>query len=105
MAVRIEQLKHLARTTPDAPASTIFTPIELEALKAAKMRQKKRTEVIPDGVPTIGEAVRWIGDLGGYNGKSGIPGSLTLGRGLETFSAWAAGFAAARALQPKRRRK
>jgi len=105
VAVRIEQLKHLARTTPDAPASIAFSQIEIEALKAAKLQQKKRTEVIPDGMPTIGEAVRWIGDLGGYNGKSGIPGSLTLGRGLEEFSAWAAGFAAACALRPKRRRK
>jgi hypothetical protein len=105
VAVRIEQLKHLARTTPDLPASTVFDAIEIEALKAAKIRQKKRTEVIPEGMPTIGQAVRWIGDLGGYQGRSGIPGSLTLGRGLERFSAWAEGFAAAYALRPKSQRK
>ena len=104
VAVRIEQLKHLARNEPDAPATDVFTPIEIEALKAAKTRQKKRTETIPDGVPTIGQAVRWLGDLGGYQGK-GIPGSLTLGRGLERFTVWAEGFAAAYAAQAKSRRK
>lgn len=106
VAVRIEQLKHLARTTPDEPASVVFSAIEIEALKVAKMRQKKRTEVIPDGMPTIAQAVRWIGDLGGFQGsKSGIPGSITLGRGLDTFLPWAAGFAAAHALHTKSRRK
>ena len=35
-------------------------------------------------VPTIGEAVRWIADLGGYTGKSsgGPPKTIVIGRGL-----------------------
>lgn len=95
VATRVEQLKHLSRTTPDAPASLILSTLEIEALKAAKQRQKKRTEVIPEGMPTIGQVVRWIADLGGYTGKSsgGPPGSITIGRGLEWLAAWTAGYA------------
>lgn len=94
-ATRVEQLKHLSRATPDAPASDIFSALEIEALKAAKQRQKKRTEVIPEGVPTIGQAVGWIADLGGYTGKNsgGPPGSITIGRGMEWLAAWTAGYA------------
>jgi hypothetical protein len=54
-------------------------------LVVLKRRQKKRTESVPDGVPTIAQATRWIADLGGFTGKSsgGPPGSITIGRGLE----------------------
>jgi hypothetical protein len=62
------RLKHLARNQPDLPASTELSDIEVEALRAAKSRIKKRTETIPDEMPTIGQAVRWIADLGGYTG-------------------------------------
>jgi hypothetical protein len=50
-----------------------------------KRRYAKRTETIPDSIPSIGQAVRWIADLGGYTGQrsSGLPGSVTIRRGLE----------------------
>lgn len=103
VATRVEQLKHLSRTTPDAPASSIMSELEIEALKAAKMRQKKRTEVIPERMPTVAEAVRWIADLGGYTGKSsgGPPGSITIGRGLEWLAAWTSGYASGAADRKK----
>lgn len=106
VATRVEQLKHLARTTPDAPASLVLSAIEIEALKAAKHEYKSRTEVIPEGMPTIGLAVRWIADLGGFTGKSsgGPPGSITIARGLEYLGPWTAGFAAARATQRTRKK-
>ena len=48
-----------------------------------EQRQKKRTEEVPDGVPTIAMAVRWLGDLGGYGGKADGPrGAITIARGL-----------------------
>lgn len=92
VAARVERLKHLARNHPDEPATIALTPIEIEALRAAKTRIKSRTETIPEGVPTIAQAVRWIADLGGYTGKSsgGPPGSTTIGRGLERLMIWAA---------------
>jgi hypothetical protein len=91
IAMRVERLKHLARNQPDLPASTELSDIEVEALRAAKSRIKKRTETIPDEMPTIGQAVRWIADLGGYTGKSsgGPPGAITIARGLEQLRVWA----------------
>ena len=82
VAARIERLKHLSRETPDAPATIELGKLELRALILLKTDQKKRTEVVTDH-PTIGQATRWIADLGGYTGKSsgGPPGSITIGRG------------------------
>jgi hypothetical protein len=84
VAARTERLKMLARSSPDEPASRELSDYELRALLLLKRRQKKRTEVVPDTTPSIGQAVRWIADLGGYTGKSsgGPPGSVTIGRGF-----------------------
>jgi len=84
VAVRIERIKHLARTSPDLPASVELSSHEIRALILLKRKYKKRTETIPDTMPTIAQAARWIADLGGYTGKSsgGPFGSITLGRGL-----------------------
>ena len=36
-----------------------------------------------DAVPTLGQAVRWLADLGGYTGPwNGPPGATVIGRGL-----------------------
>jgi hypothetical protein len=78
VATRAMRLTHQARKTPDAPASTELTKLELEALIA--LRQPKN---LPDREPTLGEAVRWIADLGGYIGpRNGPPGAIVIGRGL-----------------------
>jgi hypothetical protein len=89
VATRIERLKHLARTGPDASAADELTPSEIRALILLKRRYAKRTEKITDDVPTISIAVRWIAELGGYTGKSsgGPPGAITLGRGFEKVRA------------------
>lgn len=96
VATRAEQLKHLARTTPDAPASVALTKNEITGLIAAKKKYGKRTEHIDDAIPTIATAVRWIAELGGYTGKSsgGPPGTITLGRGLEFLAVWAEAYCA-----------
>lgn len=85
VAVRVERLKRLSREEPDRPATTELSALEIDVLRSLKRAFKKRTEVIPDGVPTIAQATRWLADLGGYTGKSsgGPPGSITIGRGLE----------------------
>lgn len=84
VASRIERLKILARTDPDLPADVEFSETELHALILLKRRSKKRNEIIPDGVPTIHQAILWMAELGGYTGKSsgGPPGAVTLARGL-----------------------
>jgi hypothetical protein len=56
VATRIERLKRLGRAEPERPATDELTPIEIEVLLALKRRQKKRTEAVPDGTPTIAQA-------------------------------------------------
>jgi len=103
VATRIEQLKHLARTRPETLASEVFSDIEIRALIAYKRSRKKRTETIPDTVPTIGTAVLWLAQLGGYTGKSsgGPPGSITIGRGLQRHAIWADAFGVSEKLHRK----
>lgn len=88
VSTRIERLKQLARTKPNLPATIEFTEIEVKALVLLKRKWKKKTEIIPDGVPTIEQAVRWVADLGGYTGKSsgGPPGAVTIHRGLDRLA-------------------
>jgi hypothetical protein len=80
-AMRIERLKHLARNTPDLPASVEFGGNEIEAI--IRLRNPKGWK--PGQVPPIHLAVLWIADLGGYTGKSsgGPPGAITLAEGLK----------------------
>jgi hypothetical protein len=85
VAMRIERLKHLSRTDPDLPATVELSDSEIMALLLLKRRDKKKNEVVPDAIPTIGQAVRWIADLGGYTGpktSGGPPGSITINRGF-----------------------
>jgi len=80
VASRAMHLTHLARQEPDSPAEDEFTPYELEALIALRR---------PKGIglsykPTLGQAVRWVADLGGYVGPwNGPPGATVIGRGLD----------------------
>jgi len=84
VAVRIERLKYLSRTEPRLPATAELTGLEIRVLKALKKRRRRKNESIP-AAPTIGDATRWIAELGGYTGKSsgGPPGATVLRRGLE----------------------
>lgn len=88
VAARIERLKHLARTEPDRPADSELSTYQLQALILMKRKYKKRTETISDDVPSIGAAVLWLAELGGYTGKSsgGPPGSTTIRRGFDLIT-------------------
>jgi hypothetical protein len=81
VAMRIERLKHLGRKTPEEPASVEFSREEIDAV--ILLRDPKGYFV--GAMPTVGELVRWVADLGGYTGKSsgGPPGSVVLNRGLD----------------------
>lgn len=86
VAARIERLKVLSRTQPELPATSELTPYEIKALVLTRRRTKKRTEPMPGDNPTIGEAVRWLADIGGYTGpkvSGGPPGAVTIRRGLD----------------------
>lgn len=84
VAARTERLKYLARNQPDEPATIELTEDEIAALIYAKRRIKTRVEDVPDEIPTIRTAARWIADLGGYAGhyKGYEPGATTISRGL-----------------------
>ena len=85
VAARIERLKVLSRNEPNLPADRELTKYEISALLALKRMHKKRTETVPDAVPSLAQAIYWLAELGGYTGKSsgGPPGSITIRRGLE----------------------
>lgn len=85
MAVRIERLKLLARTTSEQPANIELSTHEIQALVLLKRQEKKRHEIISADNLSIGQATLWIAELGGYTGKSsgGPPGSITIQRGLD----------------------
>jgi hypothetical protein len=79
VAMRLHRLTYLARNMPDLPATVEFSEAEVQAIL---MLRKPRTK--PRGTPCIGDAVRWVADLGGYTGKSsgGPPGAIVIARGL-----------------------
>lgn len=85
VAARIEGLKQLARTTPDRPAATELSASELRALVVLKRMEARKNETIEDN-PTLGRAVRWIADLGGYDGRPATrpPGATVIARGLQS---------------------
>jgi hypothetical protein len=89
VASRAMHLTHLARREPDLPATEELTRYELEALIA--LRQPKGVKIGDE--PTLGQAVRWLADLGGYVGPwNGPPGATVIGRGLDDVLAAAAAF-------------
>jgi hypothetical protein len=81
VATRAMRLTHLARETPDALATTEFSRVELQALLALRQPKGVDDTVLP--TLSLAQAVRWIADIGGYNGPwKGPPGPTIIGRGL-----------------------
>lgn len=99
VATRTERLKHLARTEADTPATVELHEDEIAALILAKRKIKNRVESVPDGIPTIAVAVRWIAEIGGWSAqykKGAQPGSTTIARGLAELAIWVNAYRAAR---------
>ena len=86
VATRAERLRLLARESPADPASVEFTDDEILALVTLRSEARPRDKVSSEGL-TVGLAVRWIADLGGYVGtkSSGPPGTVTISRGLDSL--------------------
>jgi hypothetical protein len=78
IAVRLMYVTYLARAQPELPATGIFSAEELEALHI----RVHKTPAPPQS-PTLREAVRMIGRLGGHLGRKadGEPGVTVLWRG------------------------
>ena len=81
VAWRVMQLNQAARQRPDASAQEWLQTTEWTVLWCYFHRGQKP----PATAPTIRQAVRWIGHLGGFIGRKsdGEPGPIVLWRGLQ----------------------
>lgn len=98
VAVRLLTLRDLARVTPDTPCTVVLAEEEWQALWVRFAKAKLTVHTQP---PSIAQAVRWIGRLGGHlaRKRDGLPGVRTLWRGLRDLSLLAAGFRAGKQLR------
>ena len=96
VAARIVLLRDLARENPEAPALEVLEKDEAEAL----VNHFGKGKPLPIEKLTIGQAVLWIGRLGGHlnRKRDGMPGVRTMWRGLQALSLLVAGFRAGRRL-------
>jgi len=81
LAWRIFYATMLARAVPDAPCSVLLEPDEWQALYCAI----HRIPTPPAEPPTLGQAVTWIAQLGGFVGRrrSDLPGAEVMWRGFQ----------------------
>jgi hypothetical protein len=95
VAARIVSLRDLARETPEAAATAVLSPDEAEVLVCHFGKGMSPSEL------TIGQAVLWIGRLGGHlnRKRDGMPGVRTLWRGLHNLTWLVAGFQASKRLR------
>jgi len=81
LAWRIFYATMLARAIPEAPCSVLLEPDEWQALYCAI----HRVPTPPVEPPTLGQAVTWIAQLGGFVGRrrSDCPGPEVIWRGFQ----------------------
>lgn len=85
-AMRIQRLMKLARREPDLPATVELTRGEIKAIIVST--QHRKLAAAPDDILTIGEAIKWLGVLGGHAAapSAGPPGPKVLERGLQSIA-------------------
>jgi hypothetical protein len=83
-ALRVLTLREAGRECPDAPAQEVVSEVELEILRLYLKRP----------IHTVREAVLAIGRLGGHMNRpsDGMPGIITLWRGLNKLKLLVQGF-------------
>lgn len=93
IAVRIVALRDLAKRAPDQPCTQVLHEDEWRALWSYIHRRPCAADT---PVPTIRQAVLWIGRLGGHLGRKrdGLPGVRTLWRGMRDLAILVAGYRA-----------
>jgi hypothetical protein len=82
VAVRLLQLKTVARTEPDRPARSVVPPLWLQMLKVARKNLRRVHDL------TIYQFYRELAKLGGFLGRKsdGEPGWITIWRGWEKLN-------------------
>jgi hypothetical protein len=80
-AMRIMQLVYQSRATPTVSCEVVLTKQQWTVLYMIT----HKTKILPDQPPTLSEAVRWIGRLGGHLGRKsdGPPGLKTVWLGYQ----------------------
>jgi hypothetical protein len=84
VAVRLLQLKSLARTKPEVPAQRVVPRVWLKMLKLARKNLPRVHDL------TVGQFYREVAKLGGFLGRKGDgePGWITIWRGWEKLNAY-----------------
>jgi len=97
VAVRLLQLKSVARTDPDRPARQLVPPLWLAMLKAARKNLRRVHDM------TTGQFWREVAKLGGFLGRrgDGDPGWITIWRGWEKLNTLVRGAELASTLHEK----
>lgn len=82
VAVRLLQLKSLARTNPEVPAQRVVPRVWLKMLKLARKNLSSVHDL------TVGQFYREVAKLGGFLGRKsdGDPGWITIWRGWEKLN-------------------
>ncbi|MEY4575878.1 MAG: hypothetical protein RL701_581 [Pseudomonadota bacterium] len=78
IAVHLLWIRTCARDTPDAPATDVFTPIQLTVLRHRSHRRMSDN-------PTAKEALWVLAGIGGHIPNNGWPGWQVLGRAFATL--------------------
>jgi hypothetical protein len=94
IAWKLLVLRSLARTEPEAPATTVLTETQIEVLRSVARRPL-------EPCPTVTAALNAVAGLGGHIKNNGNPGWQIIGRGLERLLTLEIGWVAA--LQAQRR--
>ena len=84
VAVRLLQLKSLARTNPEVPAQRVVPRVWLQMLKLARKNLTRVHDL------TVGQFYREVAKLGGFLGRKsdGDPGWITIWRGWEKLNTY-----------------
>ncbi len=84
VAIRLLQLKSLARTAPEVPAQRVVPRVWLQMLKLARKRLTRVHDL------TVGQFYREVAKLGGFLGRKsdGAPGWITIWRGWEKLNTY-----------------
>lgn len=84
VAVRLLQLKSLARTRPEVPAQRVVPRVWLQMLKLARKNLQRVHDL------TVGQFYREVAMLGGFLGRKcdGNPGWITIWRGWEKLNTY-----------------
>lgn len=81
IAWRIQYATMLARAVPDTACTVVLEPDEWQALYC----RIQGTAILPPTPPTLRTVVRWIAQLGGFQGRTGDgePGVTVIWKGFQ----------------------